>query len=306
MGADQARDFGGLPRWLRCGFDKVTSAHLHRSVLRSRQEPRSRRHAARRLAADRDEHHSRLHALHFLDLEPANVAAVRAEIGEQYPRHRATIISEPRDCNAALPTLLGRLPRDGATFAFLDPGGVNLEWPTVRALARHKGNHRWKVEQFILFPYNFGIARMLNPDNSTFFARMSPTLDAIFGNDEWKQDLQHRGKRVRGDDLRQRLTERYMGQLRGELGYGHVFERLISTPNGHPLYYLIYASDHDVGGEIMRHSFGKDDHGGQLAMLRAEYRSMRQSRYAPVPGWDRFEDRLRALAEDETEPPQPE
>jgi three-Cys-motif partner protein len=235
----------------------------------------------------------------FLDLEHANIAAVRARIAQDYPNHRATIISEPRDCNAALPTLLGQLPRDAATFAFLDPGGVNLEWPTVRALARHKGNHPWKVEQFILFPYNFGIARMLNPDNPEFFARMSPTLDAIFGNDEWGQDLQHRGKRVRGEVLRQRLTERYMGQLRGQLGYTHVIERLISTPDGHPLYYLIYASDHDVGGKIMRHAFGQDDHGSQLSMLHAEYQSMRQSRYIPVPGWDRFDAGLRAVTDDE-------
>lgn len=235
----------------------------------------------------------------FLDRDQANLSALRSRIAEEYPHHRAQIVAEPRDCNVALPTLLRRLPRDAASFAFLDPGGVNLEWPTVQALARHKGDHPWKIEQFILFPYDFGIARMLNPDNPQFFARMTPTLNVIFGNDEWQRDIQHNGRRLRGDALRERITSRYMDQLR-RLGYAHVEERLIKRPNGHPLYYLIFASDHTVGDKIMRHAFGQD-HGSQLSLLRSEYRSMKQPFYRPVAGLAPFESHLRA----EEEPPEP-
>jgi three-Cys-motif partner protein len=224
----------------------------------------------------------------FVDRDPRNIATLRKHVKTEFPNHPAQIITAAGDCNQVLPGLLKQLPRDGATFAFHDPEGVDLYWQTVVGLARHKGDrHPYKVEQFILFPYNFGIARMLNPDNPSFFARMTPTLNAVFGNEDWKADILQNGRRLRGDALRERITSRYMDQLRG-LGYAYVQERLIATPNGHPLYYLIFASDHNVGDKIMRSAFGQD-HGSQLPLLRAPYRSMRQPRYRRVAELDRFE-----------------
>lgn len=47
------------------------------------------------------------------------------------------------------------------------------------------------------------------------------------------------------------MLDEYVQGLRS-LGYAFVpAPRLISTPNGHPLYFMIFASDHEAGDKIM-------------------------------------------------------
>jgi len=230
----------------------------------------------------------------FVDRDPRSIATLRKHIKNEFPNHPAQIITAAGDCNQLLPALLKQLPHDGATFAFEDPDGVNIDWRTVVALARHKGDHPWKVEQFILFQYH-GLVRLLSPEKPSFQSKMVPALNTIFGNEDWRRDLQHHGQRVRGEELRRALITRYVAQLHG-LGYKHVDELLIRKPDGHPLYYLVFASDHEIGDKIMRSAFGQD-HGSQLPLLRAPYRSIQQPLYRRVPELDRFA--LRAVPEDE-------
>ncbi len=167
----------------------------------------------------------------FVDRDPRNIATLRKHIKTEFPNQPAQIITAAGDCNQLLPGLLKQLPHDGATFAFEDPDGVNIDWRTVVALASHKGDHRWKIEQFILFQYH-GLVRLLSPDKPSFQSKMVPALNAIFGK---------------------------------------------------------------IGDKIMRSAFGQD-HGGQLPLLRAPYRSMQQPLYRKVPELDRFA--LRTVPED--------
>ena len=44
--------------------------------------------------------------------------------------------------------------------------------------------------------------------------------------------------------------------LQRRLDYGHVLHREVVSDTGRPLYYLVFASDSDVGEKIMRSEFG--------------------------------------------------
>ncbi len=85
------------------------------------------------------------------------------------------------DANEVIGDMLALVPRQAPAFAFLDPEGSELEWPTVAAVADHKRNHhRYKIEQLILFPTDMGLVR-LAPEHPKLIARM-------FGHEAGKRD----------------------------------------------------------------------------------------------------------------------
>jgi hypothetical protein len=52
-------------------------------------------------------------------------------------------------------------------------------------------------------------------------------------------------------EIRRAMLDEYVGGLK-ELGYSFVpSPRLITTPDRHPLYFLVFASDHPAGDKIM-------------------------------------------------------
>jgi hypothetical protein len=74
--------------------------------------------------------------------------------------------------------MLAQVPPRAPAFAFLDPEGSELEWPTVEAITAHKRGHSPnKIEQLILFPVDMGFVR-LAPDHPDLVTR-------IYGHDRW-------------------------------------------------------------------------------------------------------------------------
>ena len=101
--------------------------------------------------------------LFLVDAEPRNVRSLEAH-RHDHPDRQITI--HDGDANRRVDDILRVLPRQFPVFAFLDPRGAELEWRTITRLAAHKATGRPKIELFILFAYNQGLARLLPYDPS--------------------------------------------------------------------------------------------------------------------------------------------
>jgi three-Cys-motif partner protein len=159
---------------------------------------------------------------------------------------RAVILNA--DANEAIVEMLDRVPKRAPAFAFLDPEGSELAWETVQAIADHKrGSSPNKVEQLILLPTDMGFIRLI-PDYPEKVTRM-------YGHDRWREiEARRRSGEISPDDARGAYVRMYAEGLEA-LGYRTVLDRQIKKENGQPMYFLMFATDHDAGEKIMDHCF---------------------------------------------------
>jgi three-Cys-motif partner protein len=151
------------------------------------------------------------------------------------------------DANKAVAEMLALVPKRAPAFAFLDPEGSELEWETVEAIADHKRGASRKVEQLILFPTDMGFVRLgtHHPDYVTH----------IFGDEGWRDIEERRSAgEIDADTARGEYVRLYAEGLKG-LGYATVLDRQITKPNKQPMYFLLFATDHEAGEKIMNHCF---------------------------------------------------
>jgi three-Cys-motif partner protein len=148
------------------------------------------------------------------------------------------------DANDIVGDLLAQVPPRAPAFAFLDPEGSELEWPTVEAIAAHKRGHSPnKIEQLILFPVDMGFVR-LAPDHPELVTR-------IYGHDRWMGIYERRrAEEITSEEARTEYVRLYADGFTA-LGYSTVLDRQITKANGSPMYFLIFATDHDAGEGIM-------------------------------------------------------
>jgi three-Cys-motif partner protein len=162
------------------------------------------------------------------------------------------------DVNEKIIEALARIEPQAATVAFLDPEGTELEWKTVQALAMHKVGHSpTKIELLVLFPLQMCVLRLLNFKTGKVPKGHVQKLEAMLGAESpWREIWQKRllGIITTPEETRAAFLDAYCHQIKG-LGYRHVLAREVVSDSGRPLYYLVFASDHDAGKRIMRHEF---------------------------------------------------
>jgi len=188
---------------------------------------------------------------HFVEKRPMLAAYLRKSINEK-GFENAHVYSG--DCNLVIPReILPIIPRNVPCFAFLDPEGMQLDWETVRALAKHRQG--WKVELLILYPYDMAVARQFSLINKR--PSISTRLTSFYGDECWKHQLfesidaeESTAKR------RQRFVDLYTGNLRA-LGYKFVEVYGPFRANKRPLYHVVFASDSPVGAKIMHDVWAK-------------------------------------------------
>jgi three-Cys-motif partner protein len=154
------------------------------------------------------------------------------------------------DANKVVADMLNIIPRRAPAFAFLDPEGSELEWPTVETIAEHKRGHSPnKIEQLILFPTDMGFVR-LAPDHPELVTR-------IYGHDGWKAIYARReAGQITAEEARGEYVRMYAEGFK-RLGYATVLDRQIKKSNGQPMYFLIFATDNDAGEKIMDWVFAR-------------------------------------------------
>lgn len=201
----------------------------------------------------------------------------RAALQERVSSHGDRAIVHEGDVNRDLPSLMAaNLDPRQPLICLLDPEGSELEWRTVHEIAKFRQG-RYKAEQLILLPTDTGFTRtlFLNRDLEEWAER---DMLRIFGNDQWRQiyELRKEGH-IDPDTARTRYVELYAQQLRDSAGYTYVLDRQIKTKDGRPLYFLIFATDHDAGQRIMDHCFDRvwPPEEGQLSLFIKEPRPRR-------------------------------
>lgn len=184
--------------------------------------------------------------LFLCDADPQNTRSLDAH-RRDYPGRQVTIMTG--DANSKVKDVLRLLPREFPVLAFLDPRGGELSWQTIVQLAQHKAPNRPKIELFILFAYNQGLVRFMPYDpakmvNEDILDRVMP--DPV----GWRRVYAMRS-RIDRYMFRREMLDVYVKGLKS-LGYACVPPpRLICMPNGKPLYFMIFASDHEAGDAIM-------------------------------------------------------
>ena len=173
--------------------------------------------------------------LHLCEKKPGkcNVLAQRLQ---KFPQP-----SEPLvlcgDANAKVDEIVGPIPPRALCLAFLDPYGFHLDFETVRALSLRR------MDLIIFFPDHVDALRNWNFN----YAKPGSSLDRFMGSGaDWLGALQ----RSPQTKLAEVLREVYISRLK-TLGYKHFEYERISRP-GHPLYLLIFCSNHPAGGKIWR------------------------------------------------------
>jgi three-Cys-motif partner protein len=161
---------------------------------------------------------------------------------------RAALFND--DANQIVADMLALVPVRAPAFAFLDPEGSELEWPTVEAIAEHKrGYSPNKIEQLILFPTDMGFVR-LAPDHPELVTR-------IYGHERWKEIYDRRtADQITAEQARGDYVRLYAEGLT-KLGYATVLDRQIKKANGAPMYFLIFATDNAAGEKIMEWVFDR-------------------------------------------------
>jgi three-Cys-motif partner protein len=184
--------------------------------------------------------------LHWVEQDPVFAESLRVHQGE-HPHRRVSVYEG--DANERVDDVLAALPRTFPIFAFLDPRGPELAWETVAKLARHKQAGWPKVELLILFAHDMAITRLL-PHDATKMVN-EQLLDRFMPDPtEWRRIYVQRSSLTPGA-FRLRMLEEYVRGLK-TLGYQYVLPPyLVRRPDNHPLYFLIFASDHPAGGKIM-------------------------------------------------------
>ena len=196
----------------------------------------------------------------FVDLEEKCIKQLAHEAAKRGVDRLTNSIAG--DCNLVIDDALKHVPLDGATFCFIDPAGADAHWATIAKIAEHKPKGQNRVELFILFPYDMAIVRFLARDESSEFMRRMGSkerVDAVMPDAKWMgvYKARNRGK-ITPREARRRFAYIYWMGLK-QLGYKHALSpRLMTTPEGRPLYFLFFASDHEAGERIMSHVFRKE------------------------------------------------
>lgn len=208
----------------------------------------------------------------LVEANQENHDSLKEYIKEYGPELQTRVTLRCGDCNSVIDEVLTQLPPGKPTFAFLDPyAPKNLPWRTIRKLAKHSKPPKRKIELFILFPYDMGLARLLTSDSSIFDDRdYCQIFDSCMPPDSHWRDIYQTYLRGEIDrhELRRRFVRAYEDGLKS-LGYDHVPESYLIRTNittGQRKYFLVFASDHEAGQKIMTYCFRKPRQDVQMGL----------------------------------------
>lgn len=149
------------------------------------------------------------------------------------------------DCNSMIGEIKRNVPRNALSFAFVDPTGLQIAWDSVVRLVAGR-----KVDILFTFMYHQGLKR--NIENSLDVADSAVDRFLPPGFD-WRDYHFKCQKKVRETALA--MLRHYVESL-NRLGYKRISieHDLIPVSNlrGRYLYFLLFASKHDLGIKFWR------------------------------------------------------
>lgn len=222
------------------------------------------------------------------ELSPQRASSLEAAYRTEFPSRDLRIF--PGDVHNSLGQALSELAatRDpdlqrAATFAFVDPDGVEARWSLLKMLAGHKHPASTKVELFILLASS-QIGRVvhdrLDPQD---LERAELLISNLFGTDGWRPILDARRRnRLDAPQARDELTNLMRWRLETDLGYKYTHTVRLTNTHGTPLYDMVFATDHDVGHKIMKDVYKKA--AGRFPQMRQQARARLKDKAASEIG----------------------
>jgi len=183
---------------------------------------------------------------HFVEADNRTMAALKERVARFAPQTAVKYYSG--DANVLIPELVKNLPSSSQSLsvAFIDPTGLDFRFESLRLLTQGR-----KVDLIYLFPEGMDIKRNLD----TYLGQSRSPLDEALGTDEWRpRALARRGIQIVGEDqhwdeVGRPIVEVFRKQLRA-LDYVDVklgSEIVVRNRRNAPLYYLVFASKHELG-----------------------------------------------------------
>ena len=211
----------------------------------------------------------------FWELEPT-ASQLRKDLHDSYPQDsRWTVMAG--DCNTTLNEGLQTAAalRNAPTFAFIDPKGLEVSWNTLYQLSKWRDGNT-KTELWILLPEP-ALERVLGLTG----VRGQGTADQLtrlYGCDDWIAI--HQGRRngqLSADQARAEYVNLLRWRLQNVLGYAITHPLALGNVSDAPIYTMIFATDHPVGGRIMKDIY---THAGvhELPSLRSQALAHRSKR----------------------------
>lgn len=190
--------------------------------------------------------------LRFFELSRTRAASLQADLRERFPDRDISVVAG--DCNATLPATLASMPeavRRSPTFAFLDPFGTELRWPTIKVVADHKRDLKYKVELWMLFSAA-GLMRIAGSTPEKAALGAEQRLTHLFGDKTWEPIVDaRRAAAITGTDAREAFVNLMRWQVEHKLGYQRTHSLELKNAWGTSIYHMIFATDHPAGDKII-------------------------------------------------------
>jgi three-Cys-motif partner protein len=182
---------------------------------------------------------------HFVDTDSAALDALKRRI--ELRGITADVAFYPADANDVVDVLRAAIPEHSLSVVVVDPTGLDFRFDALRRLVAGR-----RMDLIYLFPEGMAAKRNLEK----FLPQAVSALDEVLGSREWRRRVPSRLPDSEGDSAHWRdevgrpIVEILRAQL-ATLGYREVTlgsEVLVrSSARNLPLYYLVFASKHELG-----------------------------------------------------------
>lgn len=184
----------------------------------------------------------------FIEKYPAKLAELRQIVNDKHADRN--VMFKEGDANLALRELCKPDWHKHRAVLFLDPFGMQIEWPTIEAIAATKGIDLW-----LLFPMGVAVNRMLVRDGK-IPEQWRKQLDKLFGTADWYNAFYApaRTPQLFGDDAGlektatfESIVEYFLKRLRTIFAGVATTPALLKNSKGNPLYALFFAAGNPKG-----------------------------------------------------------
>ena len=190
---------------------------------------------------------------HFIDISARKAEALRRRVSR-----RRDVYVYAEDCNPLLlREIIPRIRQDSHIRALmvLDPYGLQVQWPVVRAAGQSK-----RVDLFLNFS-TMGIHRgVLRKAGELITEESAALMTSVWGDATWRQVaypiVDMFGNPRKGDP--QALVDAYQMRLKDVAGFQYVPDPLpMRNSKGSIMYYLFFAAPNATAKKIVEYIFAK-------------------------------------------------
>ncbi|MCA0181331.1 MAG: three-Cys-motif partner protein TcmP [Actinobacteria bacterium] len=230
------------------------------------------------------------------ELHPAKASGLESNLKGKFPERDLEVLTG--DCNTVIPARLTELAQRDAgwrrtpAFAFIDQFSAEIHWETLRYLADYRESRQgWRTELWLYFGDSL-LPRGLASSSPQSRASYAERVDRMYGTDQWREIVVGRDQgMLTAAEAKDELVNLMRWRLQSVLGYGRTLPLKMARPEGHGLYTMIFATNHDVGEHIMQNVLAGAEEAQQQLMAatrtrRALGRADRKTAGEAFPGID--------------------